>query len=249
MFAVKRRRKKKQSSKARRKERNDNQLWFCNLTLYSCTAYNSVTKIKEDSKMKVEHKKRRGCLIPCAVVLLIIILAAVGSVITANRSSATSSEDTVAATAGISPAATSEPEAITHGVGDAGNLGDWGITLDAFEFTDRVDGDYAYCSPDEGCQYGLVSMSVTNSGTSADIFLPSVYTSANVRAKIIYGEYEYSATNLLVVSSDLHDETINPLVTISGVIAFNIPDSVADSTDPLVLMLEEGTNTLEFTLR
>jgi predicted nucleic acid-binding protein len=92
-------------------------------------------------------------------------------------------------------------------------------------------------------------MSVTNSGTSADIFLPSVYTSANVRAKIIYGEYEYSATNLLVVSSDLHDETINPLVTISGVIAFNIPDSVADSTDPLVLMLEEGTNTLEFTLR
>lgn len=138
----------------------------------------------------------------------------------------------------------------TYGVGDSAELGGWSFTLDAFEFMEKVDGDFnSYAAPDEGCQFGVVSLSVTNSDTSAAVFLPTFSTSNDVRAKIMCGEYEFSATNLLAHSNDLHDETINPLVTVSGIIAFNIPQSVVDGSDTLTFVLTQGDDTLVFTLR
>lgn len=142
------------------------------------------------------------------------------------------------------------PEVTTYAVGDEAELNDWGISLTEFEFTDRIDGDYnIYVSPDEGCKLAVAHLSVTNNATEAASFLPTFSMNDDVRARIMSGEYEFQATNLLAITEDLHDETLNPLVTVSGIIAFNIPDSIVDGTEPLVLVLEESSETLEFTLR
>lgn len=148
------------------------------------------------------------------------------------------------------PPPSEEPTPVENLVGDTAELGDWSITLEAFEFLDRIDSSFnTYAAPDEGCRFGVVSLSVKNNATRTASFLPTFSTSSSVRAKIMCGEYEFSATNLLAHSEDLHDETLNPLVTLSGIIAFNIPESVAGGADPLMLVLTESKNTLEFTLR
>lgn len=148
------------------------------------------------------------------------------------------------------PPTSEAPTPVDNLVGDTAELGDWSITLENFEFLDRIDNSFnTYAAPDEGCRFGVVSLSVTNNATSAASFLPTFSTSSSVRAKIMCGEYEFSATNLLAHSEDLHDEMLNPLVTLSGIIAFNIPESVADGADPLMLVLTEGKNALEFILR
>ena len=142
------------------------------------------------------------------------------------------------------------PEVSAYAVGDTVELNDWSIELTAFEFADKIDGDFnMYVSPDEGCKFGVAHLSITNNAKEAANFLPTLSLSGDVRARVLCGEYEFSPTNLLSIGDDLHDETLNPLVTVSGIIAFNVPDSVVDGADPLILALEESGETLEFTLR
>lgn len=47
--------------------------------------------------------------------------------------------------------------------------------------------------------------------------------------------YEFSAVNLLGYSKDMYDSTINPLASADGEIVFEIPESVAETTDELLV--------------
>ena len=47
----------------------------------------------------------------------------------------------------------------------------------------------------------------------------------------------------------MHDTSVNPLSSKSGRIAFEIPDSVADSTDELILTIQAGKDSLEIKVR
>ena len=123
----------------------------------------------------------------------------------------------------------------TYSVGDTVELTHWSITLDNFELTAKIDGDYSVSySPEDGAKYGVVSLTVVNNDTAA---------------KIYSGEYEFSASNLLGHSSDMHDTSLNPLMSSSGIIAFEIPDSIAESDAPLVLTLSCSRTTISFELR
>ena len=47
----------------------------------------------------------------------------------------------------------------------------------------------------------------------------------------------------------MHDTSVNPLSSKSGRIAFEIPDSVADSADELILTIQAGKDSLEIKIR
>ena len=138
----------------------------------------------------------------------------------------------------------------TYSVGDTVELKHWSITLDNFELTAKIDGDYSVSySPEDGAKYGVVSLTVVNNDTTTDTFLPTFSLNDDVVAKIYSGEYEFSASNLLGHSSDMHDTSLNPLMSSSGIIAFEVPDSIAESDAPLVLTLSCSRTTISFELR
>lgn len=141
------------------------------------------------------------------------------------------------------------------GISDTGTLKDWSITVTDVEITDRiVNDDFGLSglgfSPDDGNQYVKVDCTITNNGTSADTFLPSYGFKNDVSAKILYREeYEYSSSWLAGFSEDLHNATINPLSSKSGIIVFEMPDSVTSSDDELILVLSAGKDKINFKVR
>ncbi len=150
------------------------------------------------------------------------------------------------------PAAPSEepPVETAFAIGDTATLGDWEINVTEFEFTTNIKADYGSFSPEDGNQYGVAYVSVTNTGKESGRFLPSIGMNDDVQAKILYGDgYEFSAANLLGHSDDLHDSALNPLTSKNGLIAFQLPQTVADSTDPLTLVFSAGKDKVTFTLR
>ena len=50
----------------------------------------------------------------------------------------------------------------------------------------------------------------------------------DIKAKLVYGEYDFSSTNLLGYSEDLHNTALNPLSSKTGVIAFSVTKDIAD---------------------
>lgn len=133
-----------------------------------------------------------------------------------------------------------EPDdADTYVLGDTITLGNWEITVTDFSFKAELESDYSTITypAGEGNQYGVAYVTVTNTGTEADNFLPTYsFSSKDVRAKIYYqDEYEYSGTIILGYSKDLHDSHMNPLTEKTGILAFSVPDSVADDDGKLVL--------------
>lgn len=135
-------------------------------------------------------------------------------------------------------------------IGDESSLKDWSISVTGFEFTSRIDNGYSYFDSDEGNQFGVVSLSVTNNGTEAANFLPSFGYGDDVIGKIIYNEeYEYSSTQLLGYESDMHDKFLNPLSSASGVIVFEVPEAVVNGSESLIFTLISGSDQISFSLR
>lgn len=128
------------------------------------------------------------------------------------------------------PEPTPEPTAEPYNqVGDTVMLGDWEITLSGCEITEKVSvNQYLSFKADDGNKYVIVTLTVKNTATTADSFLPSFSMGNDVSAKLLYqGEYEFSASNLLGHSDELHDKTLNPLSTAEGLIAFEVADEAA----------------------
>ncbi|GEM_PF-2321194 len=144
------------------------------------------------------------------------------------------------------PEPTAEPQNQT---GDTVTLGEWEITLVGCEITDRVSvNQFMGFTADEGNQYVLVTLSVKNTGTAADTFLPSFHMGNDVSTKLLYqGEYEFSATNMLGHSDELHDKTLNPLSSAEGLVAFQVADEAAVAEE-LELVLSQGKESVTFSL-
>lgn len=207
-----------------------------------------------ENKEKREDPSMKKCF---AAILALIILFALAACTTgepgtqspsAQDPAASSTPDT---TLEETTEPSVEPETLpTYSVGDTADLGHWTITLDGFELTAEIEGDYSTVFyAEEGAKYGVVSLTVVNNDTSADTFLPSFSLGDDVRATIYSGEYTFSATSLLGHSDDMHDKFLNPLMSGSGLVAFQIPDTIADSTDPLTLTITCSGDEISFALR
>lgn len=138
-----------------------------------------------------------------------------------------------------------------HALNEECTIGNWTVITTNSEIVDTIEENAYYrFTADDGNKYLMIDLTVTNNGTSADTFLPSVGLSDAISAKVVYqGSYKYSSTNLLGYSQDMHDTSVNPLSSKSGRIAFEIPDSIADSTDELILMIQAGKDSLEIKIR
>lgn len=148
------------------------------------------------------------------------------------------------------PEPTPEPTAEPHNqVGDTVMLGDWEITLLGCEITEKVSvNQYLSFKADDGNKYVIVTLTVKNTATTADSFLPSFSMGNDVSAKLLYqGEYEFSASNLLGHSDELHDKTLNPLSTAEGLIAFEVADEAA-VLEELELELSQGKESVTYRL-
>lgn len=138
-----------------------------------------------------------------------------------------------------------------YNIGDAATLNDWSINVTNMQIVTSIPDDFISFSPnEEGNQYVQLFVTITNNGKQLDTFLPTVSFGNQVKARILYGDgYEFSPTNLLGYSNDLHDSGVNPLSSKTGEIAFNIPQSVATATEQLVVEFRAGSKTVEFKLR
>ncbi len=144
-----------------------------------------------------------------------------------------------------------EDNGTVYAVGDNAELGDWNINVTDAQIVESIAGDYGSFSPDtDGSKYVHVFLTVTNNGKETDRFLPSFGYGDDVYVKMLYGDgYEFSAVNLLGYSKDMHDSTINPLTSADGEIAFEIPQSVAEATDELLVSFSGGNNSVVFQVR
>ncbi len=144
-----------------------------------------------------------------------------------------------------------ESDAEIFQMGSTATLGEWEISVTDFAFTTTIDNGYGSFVPDDGSQYGVVHVTVTNTGKTAATFLSSFgINSSNTHAKILYADgYEFSPTTLLGYDGDMHDTSLNPLASKSGQIAFEMPESVVNSTEPLSVEFSTMLDDVTFALR
>lgn len=141
-----------------------------------------------------------------------------------------------------------EPE--IYALGNTVTLNDFEITVDSWEATKKiVSSAYTSFNSDEGSTYIVVTLSIKNVGTSANTLISTYPIGRDAAiAKIYYqGEYEYSGTNLLGYSEDIHDNRLNPLESKTGVLAFSLPDEAAGSS-ALTFVLSAGKTSYTFEL-
>ena len=126
-------------------------------------------------------------------------------------------------------------------IGETSTLGDWSIVISSIEVVDSIKGGMGSYSPDAGNKFLQVNATITNNGKSAAPLLQSFSLGDAVQVKITYGDgYEFNPVNLMMAPNSLYDESINPLSSKDGFIAFELPDSVASGTDQLLLQFSAG---------
>ena len=130
-------------------------------------------------------------------------------------------------------------------------LKDWSINVTDVKIVDSIAGSLGSFSPkEEGNTYLQVFVTVDNIGKTADSFLPSFAIGDDIIAKVLYSDgYEFTASNLLGYTNDLHDSSINPLSSKTGEIVYEIPSQVADSEEALLLQFSSGNESVTFNLR
>ena len=166
------------------------------------------------------------------------------------------SNETTASTGETTPEETSASDAGTTAsdiipIGTNFILQDWSITVTKVQILDSVsENQYMAFSPAEGSKYLLVTITAENKGKESQSFLPSFAMNDQITAKVLYGDgYEFTQTNLLGYSREFSDTGINPLSSKEGDIAFEIPNSVAESSEPLSLAFSMGNESATVALR
>ncbi len=149
------------------------------------------------------------------------------------------------------PEEETQPEEPPYEMNTSAALKDWTITVTDAQIVDSISSGYIVFSPnEEGNKFIQVYATAENKGKQADNFLPSFGMGDDVNTKILYSDgYEFSATNLMGYDNDLHDSNINPLSSQTGEIAFEIPSTVADSADELLIQFSSGNDKIKFKIR
>ncbi|MDR1771721.1 MAG: DUF4352 domain-containing protein [Hungatella sp.] len=197
-------------------------------------------------------KKRMLVPVLCAVALS--TSACSGNASSGKAETTTAAETTAEAETATEEETTTVPEteAVSENIpmGQAAKVGEWNVTVSNMQILDTIADGYGNFTPESGNKYLLITMTASNEGKKSDSFLPSFSIGDDTHAKVIYGDgYEFSQTHLLGYSRSMIDSTVNPLSSKEGDVAFEIPESVASATDPLILEISCGNETVNFTLR
>ena len=147
-----------------------------------------------------------------------------------------------------SPEETGTPEQKVIGFGETIIFNEWEVTIDLAEVKESIPiSKYTEYNPDEGNVYIAVRATIKNIDTNSATFLPTYSFGNDIRAKLVYGDYEFSSSVLLSYSDDLHSTHLNPLSSKSGVIAFSVTKEIADPNN-FNLVLFDSTKSYTFSL-
>lgn len=135
-------------------------------------------------------------------------------------------------------------------LGVMATIANWEITPISCQVTPKIDNTFGSFNADDGSKFVVVNAKVKNVGNSMETFLQSFsFMNTDVSVKVVYQDiYEYSRTSLLAYDKDLSDKTMNPLTTAEGVIAFEVPNEVAESSG-LVLVFSNNESELRYLLK
>lgn len=202
--------------------------------------------IKNNAKKKKSHTP--------SILIIIICIIAFSAIVNGISKSTKKEESDKTVNSNVSNESTARVEPTTEsyiGVNEESKIEDWSVLITSAGVTDKISENNTWgFTPKEGNKYFKIDCTITNNGTNAHTFLPSLNLKNDISAKIIYKtEYEYTSTILLGYSNDLHDTTVNPLSTKSGSIAFEIPDSIATTNEELILVISAGRKNIKFKVR
>lgn len=187
--------------------------------------------------------------------LLVVTVLSVMAIGGTACSSNTTTEPVVKNDTATGTTTTETPEVTTEAaaslvLGETGTIGNWQVTVTGSETAKRVDEDMMYFEASEGNQYIMIDVAVENTGKQATSFLSMVTLDGDPDAKLIYGDgYEYKPTGLMGSEKELQDTPVNPLEKKDGRITFEVPDTVVESDEPITLIITNGTDTLNYTIR
>lgn len=195
-------------------------------------------------------RKKSLLIAICAVFVLTTGCSSSSNQLSDTLSPAT--ESTPTSTEEAAPTDTPVPEPEVLSLGKKASLGDWDIKVKKASIKKTIkDGSYRYFKPSDGNSFLLVSLSVKNNGKTDQSFMPRIaQKSKDIIATLYYqNEYEYSATQLIGYDKDLTTESIKPLNTKNGVIAFEIPKKTIKSTKELTLSFSIGDESITYSLK
>ena len=182
-------------------------------------------------------KKKTGLIIFTIIAVFIII-----GIIASSGDSTSSSTSTTKVTSTPKPTATPEPSFTAY----TGTVGNWEITVNDFYYTENVSiGLLREYRAEEGSKYCIINLTVKNLGNQSATFLPYIAYGNDTVAKIIWQQYEYTRSELIWADDNLSSETLNPLVSTSGNIAFELPNNVIESDTPPVLVIRANGQAFE----
>lgn len=126
----------------------------------------------------------------------------------------------------------------------------WDIQIHNVQIKDSVSDSSVYSEPSDGCKYISINLSVTNTGKNPFIFLPQEAYQGDIRARVVCGDgLEFVPTHLEDYSYDILGRMINPSMVDSGEIIFDIPDSVIESSEEIVLKFIVGSDCKEIKIQ
>lgn len=144
------------------------------------------------------------------------------------------------------PTETETPEAAAYGVGEKFTLGEWGITLDSFEFDQKVSDKYLSSSVEEGNKYLILNYTVENTASEAKNFT-AMFQGIGMKA-VFQDKYEYDY-GITLIDGDLSKESIKPLASKTGFVVMEVPDLVATSEDSLIVNIDDKGEKAQIKLR
>ncbi len=167
-------------------------------------------------------KKSHGCLIAflvCVIIFIIGLVLLIGISGYLNKASGSS------ANAGAQNTSVETTEYIPH-IGEVFRVGQIAYRVDKVEVSNTVGGEYIN-STAKGT-YLLVTLTITNNSSDPLTISDSFFT-------ILYNGKKYSADSAATIYADsknsLWYDSINPDLTTTGVVAFDVSTEVANSPD------------------
>ncbi|WMI82030.1 DUF4352 domain-containing protein [Anaerotignum sp. MB30-C6] len=131
-------------------------------------------------------------------------------------------------------------------VGETAVLDNWEITLNTTSFEQSVEDSFFSSSADEGNKFLVLNLSVKNNGTTAEHF---TYLIDGVNVKAYYNEkYEYNSV-LTSIDGDLSSSSVEPLASSEGFVVIEMPDSVVEAPESIVVEMKQNMEKISWGIR
>lgn len=131
-------------------------------------------------------------------------------------------------------------------------FGGWEITYHTARIVSEFEYGMYIFSADEGEQCVIADLTVTNRSLNSDTFLPMVYYPNE--DPILYvtdsaKENRYDCVDVMLYSPCLNSRTVEPGDSKEGELVFQIPDTLAQSGEPLYIAVTMGSQVVYYPLR